>query len=170
MANPTSTIILRPAVSLLLSGVLLACSGSGSEQAQAISRPTETVSADVPTSFVGSWILDVPKRTPPALEPDHYERTEYEIRTDGGQPTGPAIWLTKWTAALAMENREQWFRTKLSGPLSCTYIPDRQCLACGPPKQFIQDSLFIDGSNLINTSPGAANGSASGQLVLTRQP
>lgn len=169
MVKTTSTTKLRPVVALMLGVGLLACSGSGNEQAKE-TGPTKTVSAEVPASFVGSWIRDEPKRTPPSLEPDHYERTEYEIRDNSEQTGIPAIRLTKWTAALGLENRKQWFRTKLSGPLSCTYIPDRQCLACGSSRRLIQDSLFIKGNTLINTSPGAANGSASGQLVLTRLP
>jgi hypothetical protein len=159
----------NPALVCLLSVALLACSGS--DQSAQTDRATETATAKVPTAFYGSWVRDEPKRTPPALEPDHYDRTEYEISSEAGQTTGPAVQLTKWTAALAIDTRKQWFRDKISGPLSCTYIPDRQCLTCGQERQIIKDSLVLIDGNLMNRSPMASRQSAAGRpLVFTRKP
>ncbi len=154
------------AIYLLLLGVgLLNCrSNSAKENRQ--TDETTTV-ANVPTAFAGFWINDVPTRTPPDPEPDHYNRTEYEIRLESGQAT-----LTKWAAALDIKTQNQWFRNKINGPLTCTYIPDRKCLVCGTSNQMVKDSLFVSGGQLENRSPLASNRSAAGQgaFVLTRKP
>ncbi|RYC66502.1 hypothetical protein [Spirosoma sordidisoli] len=156
----------QPTVYLLLLGAgLLACSGNSSENKEQTNETSTTT--DVPTAFAGSWVNDVPARTPPDPEPDHYDRTEYEIVIANNQAT-----LTKWAAALDIKTRKEWFRNKINGPLTCTYIADRKCLICGMPSQSVKDSLFIVDEKLENRSPLASNRSAAGRgpLVLTRKP
>ncbi|MBO0936436.1 hypothetical protein J2I47_07740 [Fibrella sp. HMF5335] len=147
---------------LLMCAGLTACSGNNGA-----SESGTGTSADVPTAFYGSWISDVPARTPPDPQPDHYDRTEYEISQDADTTS-----LTKWSAALDIKTRKEWFRNKLSGPLTCTYIPYRECLACGSARQFVKDSLFLVDGRLENRSPTASDRPAAGRgpLVLTRKP
>lgn len=156
--------IQRPVYLLLLGIGLLACSGNSSENKGQTDGTTSAIG--VPVTFAGSWINDIPARTPPDPEPDHYDRTEYEVQISNGQAN-----LTKWTAALDIKTRKEWFRNKINGPLTCTYIADRECLACGTPGQSVKDSLFIVEVKLVNRSPLASNRSAAGQgsLSLTRK-
>ena len=152
-------------VFLLLWAGLSACSGdNGSTETN---TTTDTKSVAVPTSFYGTWVLDVPARTPPDPQPDHYARTEYEIGTGGRGAT-----LTKYSAALDLKTGQEWFRNKLNGPLPCMYISYRACLACGTDQQVVKDSLFLEAGKLINRSPLASNRMAAGKgpLVLTRKP
>ena len=147
---------------LLLWAGLTACSDNTDSSGSGTSSTT-----GVPDSFVGSWINDVPARTPPDPEPDHYDRTEYVIQKSGGGAT-----LTKYTAALDIKTRKVLFRETFSEPKPCTYLPERKCLACGANQQPVRDSLFIREGKLINQSPLASNRTAAGRgpLVLTRKP
>lgn len=150
---------------LLLCAGLSACSGNNS--ATETNTASEAKSADVPTSFFGSWVNDVPARTPPDPEPDHYDRTEYEIQQAGGGVT-----LTKYSAALDLKTGKEWFRNKINGAQPCLYLSDRECLICGADQQAVKDSLFLEAGKLANRSPLASNRTAAGKgpLVLTRKP
>ncbi len=147
---------------LLLWGGLTACSDNTSSSESGTSSLT-----NVPNSFVGAWVNDVPARTPPDPEPDHYDRTEYVIQKSGGGAT-----LTKYAAALDLKTGKEWFRNPMVGPLTCTYIQYRECLACGADQQFVKDSLFLEAGRLANRSPLAFDRTAVGRgpLVLTRKP
>jgi hypothetical protein len=148
---------------LFLWAGLTACScNTGSSETGA-----NSTTKDVPESFVGAWVYDVPARTPPDPQPDHYERTEYDIQKSEGGAT-----LTKYGAALDLKSGKEWFRNKLAGPLTCTYIQDRKCLVCGADQQAVKDSLFVRAGKLVNQSPLASNRTAAGRgpLVLTRKP
>lgn len=148
---------------LLLCVGLLACSGNTSSSETGTSSTTTTV----PDSFVGAWVYDVPARTPPDPQPDHYDRTEYVIQKSGAGAT-----LTKYAVALDLKTGKEWFRNSTSGPLTCTYIQGRACLACGADQQFVKDSLFVRAGKLLNQSPLASDRTAAGRgsLVLSRKP
>lgn len=152
----------QPILLLLWAG-LTACSGNtGSSESG-----TSSTTPDIPMSFFGPWYYDVPARTPPDPQPDHYERTEYVIEKSGEGAT-----LTKYAAALDLKTGKEWFKNKLAGPLTCTYIQDRECLVCGADQQLVKDSLFVRSGKLVNQSPLASNRTATsrGPLVLTRKP
>ncbi|KAB7726673.1 hypothetical protein F5984_23890 [Rudanella paleaurantiibacter] len=148
---------------LFLWAGLTACSGNTGSSETGASSATK----DVPESFVGAWVNDVPARTPPDPQPDHYDRTEYVIQKSGGITT-----LTKYAAAVDLKTGKEWFRNLSAGPLTCTYIQDRACLACGADQQPVKDSLFVKSGKLVNQSPLASNRTAAGRgpLVLTRKP
>ena len=152
---------------VVVAGAGLAGCGGKNDSATSGTSVGQSVTMAVPAAFFGNWVNDQPKRTPPDPVPDHYDRTEYEIAKEGSNVT-----LTEWSAALDIKTKKQWFRNRIRGPIPCTYIPDRECLACGKMEPVVSDSLFIVNGRLENRTPAAFNPSApvGGRLVLTRKP